>query len=121
MEIEVKRVYEEPSKDDGFRLLVDRLWPRGIKKENLRFDSWIKEIAPSNELRSWYHKDLSQFKEFEKKYIQELNENKSLWKPLLDKYAHEKVTLLFSSKNLEHNHAQFLKIYLKKIYSRNEG
>lgn len=117
MQVEIKRVYEEPSEKDGVRLLVDRLWPRGIRKEDLHMSAWLKEIAPSNELRVWFHQDRSRFKEFEKRYVAELEANKAEWKPLLDKYAHKKITLLYAAKDAENNHAQCLKAYLRKLYA----
>ena len=118
MKIEIKRVYEEPSKNDGVRLFVDRLWPRGVKKENLQMDVWAKELAPSPELRKWFSHDPARFKEFEQKYSEELDENKSMWKPLMDEYAHKKVTLLYAAKDPVVNHAQCLKSYLQKNYNR---
>jgi uncharacterized protein YeaO (DUF488 family) len=117
MNISIKRVYDAPSKEDGVRLFVDRLWPRGIKKENLRMDSWVKEIAPSPELRRWFGHDPSRFKEFEKKYVQELNESKHIWKPLMDEYVDKKITLLYAAKDPQVNHAQCLKSYLQRFYS----
>lgn len=118
MNIEIKRVYEEHSNEDGVRLLVDRLWPRGIKKENLQMDAWIKDIAPSPQLRKWFGHDSIRFKEFEKKYIEELDSNKHLWKPQFDKYAHGKITLLYAAKDPHINHALCLKSYLQKNYKR---
>ena len=116
MNISIKRVYEAPSKEDGVLLFVDRLWPRGIKKENLPMDSWVKEIAPSPELRRWFGHDPSRFKEFEKKYVQELNESKHIWKPLMDEYVDKKITLLHAAKDPQVNHAQCLKSYLQRLY-----
>jgi uncharacterized protein YeaO (DUF488 family) len=118
MDISLKRVYEAPSKQDGVRILVDRLWPRGIKKEDLDFDLWLKEIAPSSELRSWFGHDPKKFKEFEKRYIEEFEENRSIWEPLLDKYAAKKMTLLYAAKDPEINHAQCLRSYLQKHYAK---
>lgn len=118
MKIEIKRVYDAPSDEDGVRLLVDRLWPRGIKKENLKMDGWLKDIAPSPQLRTWFGHEPSRFHEFEKKYIKELEENQSSWKPQLDKYAHKKITLLYAAKDPLINHAICLKAYLQKIYKK---
>lgn len=116
MKIEIKRVYEKSFKEDGVRLFVDRLWPRGIKKENFQMDLWAKELAPSSQLRRWFSHDPSRFKEFEQKYIEELDESTSIWKPMMDKYAGKKVTLLYAAKDPVVNHAQCLKSYLQKIY-----
>lgn len=108
MPVLVKRVYEPFDKQDGFRILVDRLWPRGIKKEEAHVDVWLKEVAPSTELRKWFHKDTGNFKEFVKRYKEELRDNAAL--PELRKLVrqHKKVTLLYAVKDVEHNHAQIL-------------
>jgi uncharacterized protein YeaO (DUF488 family) len=112
VKIGIKRVYDEFSPKDGLRLLVDRLWPRGIKKEDLALDAWAKEFAPSSALRIWFGHDPKNFKEFEKKYFKELDENQPLWKPLIDKYKNQKITLLYAAKDPRCNHALCLKAYL---------
>lgn len=117
-EIKIKRVYEEPSPEDGVRILVDRLWPRGIKKSDLVMDAWIKEIAPSTELRKWFHHDPSRFEEFAKKYKRELNENQEVWFPLIEKYLPGKITLLYGARDPIINHARCLQEYLNHIYKR---
>lgn len=109
MEIKLKRAYD-PIANDGKRVLVDRLWPRGIKKEALQLDAWIKEVAPSTALRTWFHKDRSQWAEFKKKYLQEL-EKTDAWKDLL---KIKNLTLIYSSRDQEHNHALLLKAFLEK-------
>ena len=106
--IRVKRVYEEFSKSDGFRMLVDRLWPRGLTKQAAHVDLWIKEIAPSNELRKWYHQDMSQWALFRKKYLAELQHSTSLAEFKSTCAQHEVVTLLYGSKDADHNHALIL-------------
>jgi uncharacterized protein YeaO (DUF488 family) len=108
MPVAVKRFYEPAETADGFRILVDRLWPRGVKKESANIDRWLKEVAPSNELRTWYHKDMSKWSEFEKKYKAELKDNPALpeLKQLLKE--HKKITLLFTAKDEERNHALVL-------------
>jgi uncharacterized protein YeaO (DUF488 family) len=108
MSVAVKRFYEPAETADGFRILVDRLWPRGVKKESAKIDHWLKEVAPSNELRTWYHKDMSKWSEFEKKYKAELKDNPALpeLKQLLKE--HKKITLLFTAKDEERNHALVL-------------
>jgi len=116
MNVMVKRVYEAADASDGFRVLVDRLWPRGLTKQSVRADAWLRDIAPSHELRRWYHARPSQWPEFRKKYIRELSEGEAM--SALDQ-LHEivrgqaKVTLLFASKNLEHNNASVLKQLLE--------
>ena len=100
MKIYLKRVYEERSHEDGFRVLADRLWPRGIKKENLGLDLWAKEIAPSTELRKRYHQD-GNFEVFSKDYIEELNHNSSFTDFCEILKDHKVITLLTASKNIE--------------------
>lgn len=113
MPVAVKRMYEPAAKSDGYRILVDRLWPRGIKKEAAAIDQWLKEIAPSTELRTWYHKDKTQWTEFKKRYKAELKDNPALdeLKQLLKKHKH--ITLLYSVKDEERNHALILAEFLQ--------
>ncbi len=112
--IQIKRVYEAPSKTDGTRILVDRLWPRGIRREELPMDAWIKELAPSSQLRKWFNHDPDKFHEFEKRYIEELDENKELWMPIIQKYLRGKITLLYAAHDPKINHARCLQKYLCK-------
>ena len=114
-QIKIKRVYEPEEKSDGYRVLVDRLWPRGIKKEDLHFDLWAKDITPSTELRQWFHEDEeNHWKEFKKKYTQELKISAAV-KEFVEKIKAQKtVTLLFASKNAAENHALILREYLEK-------
>src|ERR1700739_232932 len=102
--IRVKRVYEEPAKGDGYRILVDRLWPRGLTKERARVDLWMKEIAPSDALRKWYGHEPERWPEFEKRYRAELAKKKELLAEIgrLEK-KHGKVTLLFGRKDEKQN------------------
>lgn len=112
--IALKRVYEEPSKDDGFRVLVDRLWPRGLKKEDAKLDLWLKEAAPSSELRKWYNHDAGKWKEFKKRYFEELKEREEALDKISEKASGGKVTLLFAARDAERNNAAALKEYLEK-------
>jgi len=114
-QIQIKRVYEPEEQSDGFRVLVDKLWPRGVKKENLHYDYWAKEITPSTELRQWYHLNEEQnWEEFRQRYLLELKESQEV-KPFLDQIRDKKtVTLLYASKNTEENHALVLQAYLRK-------
>lgn len=109
MPVQIKRVYDDYAKQDGFRILVDRLWPRGITKEAAQVDVWLKDVAPSTELRKWFHQDRENWTEFVKKYKVELRSNEAL--PALKKLIreHPKVTLLYGSKDEEHNHAEILR------------
>jgi uncharacterized protein YeaO (DUF488 family) len=110
-----KRVYEKPAKTDGFRVLVDRLWPRGLTKEKADVDLWMKEIAPTDELRKWFHHEKGSWSEFEKKYKAELAKKKALFSELNGLVKeHGTVTLLFGSKNEKQNQAVVLAGMLKK-------
>ena len=112
--IRVKRVYEEPAKDDGYRILVDRLWPRGLTKEKAHVDLWMKEIAPSDALRKWFGHEPEKWPAFEKKYRAELEKKKELFAEIkrLEK-EHGKVTLLFGRKDEKQNQAVVLASMLK--------
>lgn len=114
-QIKIKRVYETEEKSDGYRVLVDRLWPRGIRKENLHYDLWAKDITPTPELRQWFHEDEeNHWKEFKKKYTQELKASDAV-KEFVEKIKGKKtITLLFASKNAAENHALILQEYLEK-------
>lgn len=112
--IKIKRVYEQQAKSDGFRVLVDRLWPRGIKKEDLHYDLWEKEITPSPDLRKWYHEDLAgHWSEFAKKYRKELQKSDAA-RTFLDQIRTRKtVTLLYGAKDETQNHAIILQKFLE--------
>ncbi len=112
--IGVKRVYDPASQTDGQRYLVDRLWPRGIKKEKLKMQAWIKEVAPSDDLRHWYGHDPDKWCEFNERYFKELDGKPEAWRPLLEAARKGKITLLFSTKELERNNATSLRAYLEK-------
>ena len=114
MNIQVKRVYDPPGASDGTRILVDRLWPRGLSKASVKLDEWMKEIAPSNELRQWFGHDESKWEEFQKRYFKELDNHSDLIEQLLQKSHTGKLTLLFAAKDEEHNNAVALKKYLEK-------
>lgn len=111
--IKTKRFYDAPAAGDGFRILVDRLWPRGVKKENARIDLWLKEIAPSDELRKWFGHDPAKWTEFKKRYFAELR-NKQDSVAVLRQHARAgAVTLLYSAKDEKHNNAAALLEYLQ--------
>ena len=112
--IKIKRIYESWYLDDGFRILVDRLWPRGVSKEKAKIDLWMKEIAPSNELRKWFSHDLSKWNEFRRRYLVELQNKGDLLKKILDIEKEKSViTLLYSARDKEHNNAVVLEDILK--------
>ena len=107
--LKIKRVYDPVSPDDGKRILIDRLWPRGMNKEKAHIDEWMKEIAPSNELRKWYSHDPAKWAEFKKRYKKELAGKAELLKKIKAEAQTQTVTLLFSTKELELNNAVALK------------
>lgn len=113
--IQVKRVYEPASPRDGKRFLVERLWPRGMKKENLKMDGWLKDVAPSNELRRWFAHDPAKWAEFQRRYHTELRSHSDALTPLMAAARRGTVTLLYSAHDVEHNNAIVLKGYLEKL------
>lgn len=114
-EIKLKRAYDAPSKEDGARILVDRLWPRGITKADLKIDLWLKEVAPSTNLRKWFSHDPEKWNEFQKKYESELKENLEALQPIMQTLQHGCVTLVYAAKDIEHNDAVCLKHFLEKM------
>lgn len=113
--IKTKRIYEDPSDDDGVRILVDRLWPRGISKERAKVDSWGREVAPSTELREWFGHKPERFDEFGDKYINELKNKKPQLKEIKKISKKQPVTLVYSAKDTQMNQATVLKETLDKI------
>ena len=115
MAIKLKRVYDDPKKADGYRVLVDRLWPRGLSKDDARIDKWLKDIAPSDQLRKWFHEDSSRWAEFRKRYLSQLKEKRETLKPLAKRAKKDRITLVYSSKDTEHNNAIVVKQYLEML------
>jgi uncharacterized protein YeaO (DUF488 family) len=113
--IQVKRVYDTPKRTDGMRILVDRVWPRGISKAKLKADLWLKEVAPSTELRKWFAHDPVKWPQFKRRYFAELKKNRDALKPLRD--AKGAVTLLYSAHDEQHNQAVALREYLMRSKS----
>lgn len=111
-QIRIKRAYEKPSPQDGARFLVDRLWPRGRKKEELELRGWLKELAPSSELRSWFKHEPGKWSEFRRRYLQELEQKSDTIRSLLDSTGNETVTLVYAARNREQNNAVVLKEFL---------
>lgn len=107
--VKLKRIYDPPSADDGRRILVDRLWPRGVSKDDARTDEWLKEIAPSAELRKWFGHDPDRWEEFRKRYRDELKGHEELLERLRSEAKKGTVTLLFAAKDAEQNNAVVLK------------
>src|SRR5687768_1538913 len=112
--IQLKRVYEKPSRQDGFRVLVDRLWPRGLTKERAAVDLWLKDAAPSTELRQWFGHDPAKWKEFQTRYRKELQRKNDSLKVLMQKQKGHTVTLLYGARDAEHNEAIVLKLILER-------
>ena len=114
MTFKLKRAYEPPGPADGFRVLVDRLWPRGLTKERLRIDAWSKDVAPSTELRKWIHSDMSRWSEFRRLYFRELDSQPEAVADLRKRARTGKVTLVFAARDPKENHAAVLKDYLER-------
>jgi uncharacterized protein YeaO (DUF488 family) len=113
--IRLKRVYDKPPKADGRRVLVDRIWPRAMKKKEARIDEWLKEIAPSTRLRKWFGHDPARWKEFKKRYSAELDDQRKRVEELAETAKKRRITLLFGAKDTEHNNAVALKEYIGKF------
>jgi uncharacterized protein YeaO (DUF488 family) len=112
--IQIKRVYDLAVEEDGARFLVERLWPRGMKKEALPIDAWCKSLAPSTDLRRWFSHDPVKWKDFQRRYWAELDENSAGLEPLFNAARRGNITLLYSAHDTEHNSALALKSYLEK-------
>jgi len=114
VEIKLKRIYDESDQEDGIRILIDRLWPRGITKEEAKLDYWLKDLAPSNNLRKWFNHDPSKFEEFTKRYKEELKTGEQLkafmeLKEIISTNNDQRITLLFAAKDKDNNNAQVIK------------
>ena len=112
--IRIKRAYEPSARGDGRRLLVERLWPRGMRKEALLLDGWLKEVAPSTELRKWFSHRVDRWVEFQRRYRRELSAHSDAWSPILEASRRGPVTLVYSAHDPEHNAAVVLRDYLTR-------
>jgi uncharacterized protein YeaO (DUF488 family) len=110
--IRVKRTYDAPARGDGRRILVERLWPRGMKKDELDADAWLKDVAPSTELRKWFGHRVERWEEFRRRYRMELDDRPDAWEPILKAGQRGNVTLLYSAHDVLHNGALALRDYL---------
>jgi uncharacterized protein YeaO (DUF488 family) len=120
--IRTKRVYNSAKRSDGTRFLVDHLWPRGLKKEAVQVEQWIKEVSPSNDLRNWFGHEPAKWKGFQSRYFAELDEKPETWKTLLEAARVKDVTLVFSAHDTEHNNAVALQKYLeRKLVGESRG
>jgi uncharacterized protein YeaO (DUF488 family) len=108
----IKRVYDPISDSDGTRLLVERLWPRGVKKTSIKIKVWLKDVAPSTELRKWFSHDPTKWQDFCSRYVAELQANPDAWRPIIEAARHGPVTLIYSSHDTEHNNAVALRDFL---------
>jgi len=111
-DIQIKRVFDKGHPDDGFRVLVDRVWPRGMTKEKVNADLWMKILAPGTSLRKWFAHDPEKWDEFKCRYCKELDDNSDAIKQLLDEAGKKRLTLLYSARDTRHNQAVALKDYL---------
>jgi uncharacterized protein YeaO (DUF488 family) len=116
--IQIKRVYDPINHSDGTRLLVERLWPRGVKKNSLEIKAWLKDVAPSAELRKWFSHDPAKWGEFRNRYFTELETNPDAWQPIVEALRHGHVTLIYSSHDTEHNNAVALVEFLMRHLPR---
>lgn len=116
MKLQLKRIYDDPSSDDGCRVLVDRLWPRGVSKERAAVDEWLKEIAPSPDLREWFGHKPDRFEQFSERYEEELDHNPALKKLSDILSARGRITLLYAAKDTQINHAAVLLDYIEKRF-----
>jgi uncharacterized protein YeaO (DUF488 family) len=121
MTIRLKRAYVAPEDDDGFRVLVDRLWPRGLSREQLSLDLWLRELAPSNALRQWFNHEADKWPEFRRRYFGELAKRQEQVASLVANARKGPVTLIYAAKDDGHNNAVALKEYLEKILSTGPG
>jgi len=113
MPISLKRVYEKPGLKDGKRILVERFWPRGLKKDEAKIDEWLREVAPSTELRKWFGHDPAKWDEFKERYWKELDKKKDIISKLAKERLENKVTFVFAAKDQQHNNAVALKEYIE--------
>lgn len=118
--IKLKRVYDISEENDGFRLLVDRLWPRGVSKAKGKIDEWVKEIAPSDTLRKWFSHDATKWPEFKRLYFEELQNKGILVRNIIEKQSNHTVTFIYAAKDEAHNNAVALKEYIEDIEGKDK-
>ncbi len=113
MPIKLKRVYDKPDENDGRRILVDRLWPRGLSKAEAKIDEWLRDVAPSDQLRKWYSHDVAKWTEFKQRYFVELSAKEEIIRPLTETAGVNLLTFVYAAQDEEHNNAVALKEYLE--------
>ena len=117
--IKIKRIYDKPDEKDSYRILVDRLWPRGLSRDKAKMDLWLKEVAPGDKLRKWYSHDVEKFSDFSRKYNLELKDKSGLLKQIKELgKEHKTITLLFAARDVSHNNAVVLRNYIKGTLKR---
>lgn len=121
MQIHTTRIYDDPAGNDGLRILVDRIWPRGMSKEEARLDQWIKDIAPSTELRQWFNHDPDKWDAFKQRYFKELRKQDNKLKSLLDETDKQRITLVYAANDQQHNNAIALREYLLTLIEDTDG
>ena len=117
-QVDIKRVYEQAADEDGIRILVDRLWPRGVSKERAALSGWLKDVAPSPDLRRWWHHDPDRFEDFARRYRTELDENPALEDLLSIVREHDRTTLVYAAKDPAVNHALILRDYIRQALEK---
>jgi uncharacterized protein YeaO (DUF488 family) len=117
----IRRAYEEPTRNDGYRVLVDRVWPRGVSREELEIDEWIRDLAPSTRLRRWFDHDPARWEEFRRRYFQELRGKEGTIRGLLERIQRGRVTLVYGARDPDHNNAVALRAFLEKRIGRDSG
>ena len=117
-QVDIKRVYEQAADEDGIRVLVDRLWPRGVSKERAALSGWIKDVAPSSDLRRWWHHDPDRFEDFARRYRTELDDNPALGDLLSIVREHDRTTLVYAAKDPAVNHALILRDYIRQALEK---
>ena len=119
-QVDIKRVYEQAADEDGVRILVDRLWPRGVSKERAALSGWLKEVAPSPDLRRWWHHDPDRFEDFARRYRTELKDNPALEDLLSIVREHDRTTLVYAAKDPAVNHALILRDYIRQALEKED-
>lgn len=115
MQIETRRIYDDSERRGGYRVLVDRIWPRGVSKEDANIDRWAKEVAPSTDLRKWFGHEVEKWKEFRSRYRKELGAHRDELEELIRDADHERIILLYGAKDTEHNHAIVLREVMEEL------
>ena len=119
-QVDIKRVYEQAADEDGVRILVDRLWPRGVSKERAALSGWLKDVAPSPDLRRWWHHDPDRFEDFARRYRTELDDNLALEDLLSIVREHDRTTLVYAAKDPAVNHALILRDYIRQVLEKED-